>query len=133
MRNICGTPTRYEMNCLVRNILTRYGADMELISISCTGRVVCLSGLLTKISKSDYKLTEIDIIFKTIAKIPSVRSIYANLDNWTVSAVKSTGEWLITRKGTTDYQVQPIPLSRFTRWTRGKKSPFPADKKAEDD
>jgi hypothetical protein len=38
------TPTRYEMNRHVRNVLTRHGANMELISISCTGRVVYLNG-----------------------------------------------------------------------------------------
>lgn len=116
------TPTRYELNRIVRGVLTRYGANMELISISCTSRVVYLSGSLTKMTKPDYKLTEVDIIFRDIAKIPTIRSIYANLDNWVVNAVKSTGEWLVNKKDTTCYQREQIPLSRSTRFKKEKKS-----------
>lgn len=122
MRNTCGhIPTRYELNRLVRGVLTRYGANMELISISCTTRVVYLAGSLTKTSRPDYKVTDVDIIFRDIAKIPAVRSIYANLDNWIVSAVKSTGEWLVNKKGSTSYQREQIPVSRFTRFKKEKK------------
>ncbi|PKN53546.1 MAG: hypothetical protein CVU55_00020 [Deltaproteobacteria bacterium HGW-Deltaproteobacteria-13] len=122
MRNTYGhIPTRYELNRLVRGVLTRHGANMELISISCTTRVVYLSGSLTKTIRPDYKVTDVDIIFRDIAKLPAVRSIYANLDNWIVSAVKSTGEWLVNRKGATCYQRDQVPLGRFTRFRKEKK------------
>jgi hypothetical protein len=91
-------PTRYEMNRLVRNVLTRHRADLEVISISCTARFVYLYGTLTKTTKPNYKPTDVDLIFREIEKIPMVRGIDADLENWSVSAVKSTGTWLIIPK-----------------------------------
>jgi len=91
-------PTRYEMNRLVRNVLTRHRADLEVISISCTARFVYLYGALTKTTKPDYKPTDVDLIFREIEQIPMVRGIDAELENWSVSAVKSTGTWLIVPK-----------------------------------
>jgi hypothetical protein len=92
--------SRYEMNHLVRNVLTRHRANLELITISCTNRTVYLSGSLVKTTKPDYKMTDIDLIFREIAQIPRVRNISADLDNWAVSAIEGTGEWLISPKGT---------------------------------
>jgi hypothetical protein len=88
-------PTRYEMNRLVRNVLTRHRADLEVISISCTARFVYLYGTLTKTTKPNYKPTDVDLIFREIEQIPMVRGIDADLENWTVSADRSTGTWLI--------------------------------------
>lgn len=88
-------PTRYEMNRLVRNVLTRHRADLELISISCTARMVYLYGHLVKTTKPGYKPTEVDLIFREIEQIPMVRGIEADLENWTVSASRSSGSWLI--------------------------------------
>ena len=92
-------PSRYEMNHLVRNVLTRHRANLELITISCTNRVVYLSGSLIKTTKPDYTMTEIELIFRDIAKVPKVRSIIADLENWIVSAIEGTGEWLISQRG----------------------------------
>jgi hypothetical protein len=91
-------PTRYEMNRLVRNVLTRHRADLEVISISCTARFVYLYGTLTKTTKPNYKPTDVDLIFREIEQIPMVRGIDADLENWTISAVRSTGTWLIVPK-----------------------------------
>ena len=91
-------PTRYEINRLVRNILIRHRADMEVISISCTTRVVYLYGTLTKTTKPDYKPADVDILFREIEQIPMVRGIDADLENWSVSAVRSTGTWLVAPK-----------------------------------
>jgi hypothetical protein len=101
MQNTGGhVPSRYEMNHLVRNVLTRHRANLELITISCTNRIVYLSGSLVKATKPDYKIADIDLIFREIAHIPRVQNIYADLDNWTVSAIEGTGEWLVSQKGT---------------------------------
>jgi hypothetical protein len=88
-------PTRYEMNRLVRNVLTRHRADLELISISCTARMVYLYGYLVKTTKPGYKSAEVDLIFREIEQIPMVRGIEADLENWTVSASRSAGSWLV--------------------------------------
>jgi hypothetical protein len=91
-------PMRYEMNRLVRNVLTRHRADLEVISISCTARFVYLYGTLTKTTRPDYKPADVDRIFREIEQIPMVRGIDAELENWTISASKSTGTWLIVPK-----------------------------------
>ncbi len=91
-------PTRYEMNRLVRNVLTRHRADLELVSISCTARFVYLYGYLVKTTKPGYKPTEVDLIFREIEQIPMVRGIEADLENWTVSASRGTGTWFIVPK-----------------------------------
>jgi hypothetical protein len=91
-------PTRYETNRLVRNVLTRHRADLEVISISCTARFVYLYGILTKTTRPDYKPVDVDLIFREIEQIPMVRGIDADLENWSVSAVRSTGTWLIVPK-----------------------------------
>jgi hypothetical protein len=91
-------PTRYEMNRLVRNVLTRHRADLELISISCTARLVYLYGYLVKTTKPGYKPAEVDLIFREIEQIPMVRGIEAELENWTISVSRGTGTWLVVPK-----------------------------------
>jgi hypothetical protein len=91
-------PTRYEMNRLVRSVLTRFSIDLELITVSCTARMVYLYGFLTKVTKPDLKPIEVDNIFREIQKIPMVRGIEASLENWTINTHKGTGEWLVEQK-----------------------------------
>jgi hypothetical protein len=91
-------PTRYEMNRLVRNVLTRHRADLEVLSISCTARMVYLHGYLVKTTKPGYKVAEIDLIFREIEEIPMVRGIEADLENWTISGSRGTGTSLIVPK-----------------------------------
>jgi hypothetical protein len=91
-------PARYEMNRHVRNILTSHRADLELISISCMGRFVYLSGSLIKTTKPDYTLADVNLIFRELEQIPMVRGIDADLENWSVSADKNTGTWLVIPK-----------------------------------
>jgi hypothetical protein len=86
------------MNRLVRNVLTRHRADLEVISISCTARVVYLHGYLVKTTKPGYKTTEIDLIFREIEEIPMVHGIEADLENWTVSGSRGMGTSLIVQK-----------------------------------
>jgi hypothetical protein len=112
-------PTRYETNRLVRNILTRHRADLEVISISCTARFVYLYGMLTKMTKPDYKPADIDLIFREIEQIPMVRGIDADLENWSISAVRSTGTWLV------------VPKRRILRPTAASDAPEHEIEKAE--
>ncbi|MGD0169569.1 MAG: hypothetical protein ABSE54_07600 [Smithella sp.] len=120
MKNAGGNvPSRYEMNHLVRNVLTRHRANLELISISCTNRIVYLSGSLVKTTKPDYKIADIDLIFREIAQIPRVHNIYADLDNWTVSAIEGTGEWLVSQKGTV-FRPQTQKTIRLTTGFKGE-------------
>jgi hypothetical protein len=112
-------PTRYETNRLVRNILTRHRADLEVISISCTARFVYLHGTLTKTTKPDYKPADVDLIFREIDQIPMVRGIDADLENWSISAVRSTGTWLV------------VPKRRILRPTAASDAPEHEIEKAE--
>jgi hypothetical protein len=112
-------PTRYEMNRLVRNVLTRHRADLEVISISCTARFVYLHGTLTKTTKPDYKPADVDLIFREIDQIPMVRGIDADLENWSISAVRSTGTWLV------------VPKRRILRPTAASDAPEHEIEKAE--
>jgi len=98
MNNTYDAPTRYEMNRLVRRVLTRHRTDLGLITISCTARFVHLSGRLTKTTRPDYKPADIDLIFQEIKQVPMVRGIEADLENWTVNASNSTETWFVTPK-----------------------------------
>jgi hypothetical protein len=89
------TPSRYEMNRLVRNIMTRHGIDLELISISCSASFVYLQGFLTRFRKPDLKTVDVDVIFQEIEKIPFVRGIIADLENWTINITRSDGTWIV--------------------------------------
>ena len=58
------------MNRLVRNIMTRHWADLEMISISCTTYFIYLSGTRIKTTKQDFRSADVDLIFQEIEKIP---------------------------------------------------------------
>lgn len=87
--------SRYEMNRLVRNILTRHGVDLESITISCTAGFVYLYGLLKKATKPDLRPTDVNVIFREIEGVPMVRGIEANLENWIISGSEGAGDWSV--------------------------------------
>ena len=91
-------PTRYQMNRRVLGVLTRHLVNLELISISCTARMVYMYGSLVKTTKPDYKPADIDLIIQEIEQIPLVRGIVVELANWTVSSSTATGTRLIVPK-----------------------------------
>ena len=91
------TTSRYEINRLVIGILTHHGIDLEGLALSSSASLVYLNGFLKRSSGTDLAPTDIDLIFREIEKIPLVRGIIADLDNWVVTG--SDGTWFATPKG----------------------------------
>ncbi|MCK9197831.1 MAG: hypothetical protein M0P16_12730 [Syntrophales bacterium] len=89
-------PSRYEINRAVRSVLTSHGVDLEVLSISSSSSLVYLNGLLKKATGQDLKPVDIDVIFREIERVPKVRAIVADLENWIVT--NSEGGWLVALK-----------------------------------
>lgn len=90
-------PSRYEINRLVRSVLSRHAVDLEALSISSSASLVYLNGFLKKSMGEDLKPANIDVIFREIERIPWVRGIVTDLENWVVTS--SDGAWFAVAKG----------------------------------
>ena len=84
-----------DINCRVRRVLVRHWIDLGKMSARTTRAVVTLSGALMRLPHLN---PEIDLatpgsILDEIRKIPDVRRLQINLDNWNGEAVddKSAG------------------------------------------
>jgi hypothetical protein len=100
------TTSRYEINRLVRGILTRHGIDLEGLALSSSASLVYLNGFLKRFAGTDLAPTDIDLIFREIEQIPMVHGIIADLDNWVVTG--SDGAWVITPKGRSRRPTAPL-------------------------
>jgi hypothetical protein len=89
-------PSRYAINQRVRSVLVRHDVDLEALSISSTANIVYVYGFLKKGTGSNMKPSDIDLIFREIEQIPSVRGIAVDLENWIVTS--SEGTWMATEK-----------------------------------
>ncbi len=89
-------PSRYAINQRVRSVLVRHDVDLEALSVSSTANIVYVYGFLKKGTGSDMKPSDIDLIFREIEKLPSVRGIAVDLENWIVTS--SEGTWMATAK-----------------------------------
>ena len=92
-------PSRYEINHLVRGVLSRHAIDLESLSVSCTASIVYLYGFLKRVTDPNLNSVDIDVIFKEIERIPSVRGIVTDFENWIVTS--GEGAWSATPKGRT--------------------------------
>jgi len=92
-------PSRYEINHLVRGVLSRHAIDLESLSVSCSASIVYLYGFLKRVTDPNLNSVDIDVIFKEIERIPFVRGIVADFENWIVTS--GEGAWLATPKGRT--------------------------------
>ena len=97
--NTGDAPSRYEMNHLVQGVLSRHAIDLESLSVSCSASIVYLYGFLKKVTDPDLNSVDIDVIFKEIERIPLVRGIVTDFENWIVTS--GDGAWLATPKGRT--------------------------------
>lgn len=75
---------RYEINRKVRACLTRHAVDLTQLQYSNTGETVYLFGKLIKEPQGDFKMPEVETMFKDLAAIPEVTDISVELDNWNV-------------------------------------------------
>jgi hypothetical protein len=97
--NTSNVPSRYEMNHLVRSVLSRHAIDLELLSISCSASIVYLYGCLKRVIEPGLNSVDIDVIFKEIEWISLVRGIVTDFENWIVTS--GDGAWSATPKGRT--------------------------------
>ncbi len=88
---------RYDMNRMVRTVLTRHRANLEVLTISCSASIVYLGGSLVRSSRQDYKPADVELIFREIERIKMVRGIDADLENWSVSG-RGSADWVIVPK-----------------------------------
>lgn len=105
-------PSRYEINRAVRSVLTSNGVDLEALSISSSASLVYLNGLLKKATGQDLKPVDIEVIFREIERVPRVRGIIVNLENWVIT--NSDGGWLAVLKrdsSPTKFAFAPTPTS----------------------
>lgn len=79
------TPNRYEINREVNGILTRHAVDLTQLSVSSSTTLVYLNGMLLKSTGSDFRPVDISVIFKEIRRVPGVRGIVADLENWIIT------------------------------------------------
>ena len=97
--NTGDAPSRYEINHLVRGVLSRHAIDLESLSVSCSASIVYLYGFLKRVTDPNLNSVDIDVIFKEIERIPFVRGIVTDFENWIVTS--GEGAWLATPKGRT--------------------------------
>jgi hypothetical protein len=77
--------SRYQMNQGVKTALVRHFADLSVLDFSTTGSTVYLSGSIKKDPKGEFPKTELEAMLREIIRIPGVRSLQADVDNWVVS------------------------------------------------
>jgi hypothetical protein len=89
--------SRYAINQRVRSVLVTHDVDLEALSISSSANVVYINGFLKKGSGGDMRPSDIDLVFREIEQIPSVRGVSLDLENWIVT--NSDGTWMARAKG----------------------------------
>jgi hypothetical protein len=108
------SPSRYAINQLVRSVLVRHDVDLEAISISSSSNIVYVYGFLKKGTGKDMKPSDIDLIFREIERLPSVRGIAVDLENWvvtnnegtwTATAKRISGHYLAASESSEDYRI----------------------------
>ncbi len=85
------TLSRYDINRAVNGLLTRHGIDLSVLSVSSSMTLVHLGGSLMKGTGKDLRPMDIDPIFTEIMRIPQVRGIVADLENWIIT--NTEGAW----------------------------------------
>lgn len=111
--------SRYEINRLVRTVLTRHSADLTLVDSSSIGSTVYVSGSLKKISGEDFVPGAIDELAKELNRIAGVRDVQFDFSNWFLSGVQ--GSWQLRkgkdRHGSEQYARPNVPGAVSTATT----------------
>jgi hypothetical protein len=109
-------PSRYEINHHVRGVLVRHAVDMHRLSYSCTGATVYLYGELKKEPEGDFSPDGVESVATDLSRIPGVKGLQFELDNWTISSNLSS--WDISRRQyreTRDGGQQSFTIERSER------------------
>ena len=83
--------SRYEVNQLVRAVLTRHSVDLTLVDSSFIGGTVYVSGSLQKSYGEEFAPGSIDELTKDITRVSGVRDVQFDLDNWIMNSAH--GSW----------------------------------------
>ena len=86
---------RYEINTRVRQILVSCNVDMTKINYSCIKKTIYVYGNLTKTSYEEFGITDIKNLVAELMKLPHVRDVQFDLENWFIST--ETGELNIVK------------------------------------
>lgn len=88
-------PSRYELNRCVATVMSTYSIDLQQVSISCSTTIVYLTGSLRKAPEVQSELTaaQVEDLLKNLRRIPHVRGINCDLENWDIT--NSDGAWEI--------------------------------------
>jgi hypothetical protein len=86
---------RYETNTKVRQILVSHNVDMTKINYSCIKKTIYVYGCLNKTTSEDFSLANIKSLVAELIKLPHVRDVQFDLDNWFIST--ETGELNIVK------------------------------------
>ena len=78
-----------DINCRVRRVFVRHWIDLGKISARTTRCVVTLSGSLMRLPHiaPEVDATSPEVILGEIKRIPDVRRLQVNLDNWNGQSV----------------------------------------------
>ena len=90
-----GIPNRYELNRRVSTVLTCHSIDLQQVTVSCSTSIVYISGSLKKTPGADPLITpaHIEALLKDIIRIPHIRGVSWDLDNWSIFS--TDGAWQI--------------------------------------
>lgn len=86
---------RYEINTKVRQILISYNVDMTMINYSCIKKTIYVYGCLNKAPFGEFSLAEIKNLVAELMKLPRIRDVQFDLENWFISS--ETGELSIIK------------------------------------
>jgi Asp-tRNA(Asn)/Glu-tRNA(Gln) amidotransferase B subunit len=88
--------SRYEVNRMVKQVLTRHAVDLTQLQFSSSGETVYLYGYLLKDSEGKFGPENLEALIKELARLPNVKNIQFDLHNWGVSS--DFGIWQITER-----------------------------------
>ena len=77
-----GKTSRFEMNKLVRRVLSRNQVDMSQVSYTCIGGRILISGFLIRTSGGEYTASNIESMLQEFRKIKGVTDVASELGNW---------------------------------------------------
>lgn len=86
--------SRYEINRMVKQVLVRHSVDLIQVQFSCSGETVYLYGDLFKDLGRKFTPREIEVMVKDLSKLPGVRSLQFDFNNWNISG--ELDAWAIT-------------------------------------
>jgi hypothetical protein len=77
-------PSRYEVNRRVRQTMVSHNVDLTKINYSFINRTVYIYGTLVKEPRGEFSISTIKILVDDLMKLPRIRKVQFDLDNWVI-------------------------------------------------